>query len=61
MASGHERRHHARSKETPGVASHPAQRRVDERVREIMSRRDAAVRRDPPSEAVSRGREMTRG
>ena len=34
--------------------SHDAQQRVDERVIEIMSRLDTAVRRDPPSDQASR-------
>jgi hypothetical protein len=45
MASGQERRKHARSEQTVAYVSRNAQRRVDERVMEIMSRR-AAVRRD---------------
>ena len=49
MASGHERRKHARSARTAGNVSRHAQQRVDKRVMEIMSRRDAAVRRDSPS------------
>jgi len=49
MASGHERRKHARSVQTAGNVSRHAQLRVDKRVMEIMSRRDAAVRRDSPS------------
>jgi hypothetical protein len=44
MASGEERRKHARSEQTVGNVSRYAQQRVDQRVVEIMSRRDAAVR-----------------
>ncbi len=50
MASGQERRRFARSQQTRGNVSHDAQQRVDERVIEIMSRLDTAVRRDPPSD-----------
>ena len=53
MVTGQERRKHARSQQPVGTVSRFAQRRVDKRVMEIMSRRDAAVRRDSPSgEAV---------
>ncbi len=48
MASGQERRKRSRSEQTQGSVSRHAQKRVDKRVREIMSRRDAAARRDPP-------------
>ena len=54
MASGQERRRFARSQQTRGNVSHDAQQRVDERVIEIMSRLDTAVRRDPPSDQASR-------
>ena len=50
--SGPERRKLPRSKQTGktvGSVSHYAQQRVDGRVREIMSRRDAAARRDSHS------------
>ena len=47
--SGPERRKHARSKQPLGTVSRYAQQRVDERVMEIMSRRDAAERRDSRS------------
>jgi hypothetical protein len=52
MTSGHERSKHTRSEQPVGYVSRSAQRRVDERVMEIMSRRDAAVRRDLPSDRV---------
>jgi hypothetical protein len=44
--SGHERRKQPRAQRTGGNVSRYAQRRVDMRVMEIMSRRDAAARRD---------------
>jgi hypothetical protein len=47
--SGQERRKQARSKQPVGTVSRYAQRRVDTRVMEIMSRRDAAERRDSRS------------
>jgi hypothetical protein len=47
--SGPERRKHARSTQPPGTVSRYAQQRVDMRVMEIMSRRDAAERRDSRS------------
>jgi hypothetical protein len=48
MVSVMERRKHARSKDSGGRVSRHAQRRVDERVRDVMARRDAAAaqRRD---------------
>ncbi len=46
MTSGQERRKHARSEQTVGYVSRYAQQRVDKRVIEIMSRRDATQRRD---------------
>jgi hypothetical protein len=56
MASGQELRKHARSERAVGYVSRRAQQRVDRRVMEIMSRRDAAVRRDSPSgQALQRG------
>ena len=42
MASVIERRKHARSKHPAGGVSPHAQQRVDERVRDVMARRDAA-------------------
>ena len=53
MASGQERRKHARSEQTVGYVSRYAQQRVDKRVMEIMSRRDAAERRDSRSHHAS--------
>jgi len=44
MASAIERRKHARSKHPAGSVSH-AEQRVDERVRDVMARRDAAAQR----------------
>jgi hypothetical protein len=48
MASVIERRKHARSKHPAGSVSRHAQQRVDERVMDVMARRDAAAakRRD---------------
>jgi len=59
MASVIERRMHARSKHPAGSVSRHAQQRVDERVRDVMARRDAdadaaAQRRD--SHAISSSR-----
>jgi hypothetical protein len=48
--SGRERRKHARPRRKVGEVSRHAQQRVSERVREIMSRRDDAERRDSPSD-----------
>ena len=45
MASVIERRKHARSKHPAGSVSRHAQQRVDERVRDVMARRDAAAQR----------------
>ena len=52
MVSVTERRKHARSKHPAGSVSRQAQQRVNERVREIMARRDAAAaqRRDSHSD-----------
>jgi hypothetical protein len=47
--SGHERRKQPRAQRTGGNVSRHAQQRVDLRVMEIMSRRDAAARRDSHS------------
>ena len=44
--SGHERRKQPRAERTGGNVSRYAQHRVDMRVMAIMSRRDAAARRD---------------
>ena len=43
MASVMDRRMHARSKLPAGSMSRHAQRRIDERVMDIMARREAAV------------------
>ena len=45
MVSVKERRKHARSKHPAGSVSRQAQQRVDQRVREVMARRDAAAAR----------------
>ena len=45
MASVTERRKHARSKHPAGSVSRFAQQRVNERVRDVMARRDAATQR----------------
>ena len=50
MVSGQERRKHARSEQSVGTVSRFAQRRVDKRVMEIMSRRDASARLDSRSD-----------
>jgi hypothetical protein len=57
--SGQERRKHARSKQPVGTVSRYAQQRVDTRVMEIMSRRDAAERRDSRSNHAA-ARPLTR-
>jgi hypothetical protein len=54
MASVQERRNQARSKRTVGNMSRYAQQRVDKRVMEIISRRDAAERRESPSDRALR-------
>jgi hypothetical protein len=51
--SGPERRKDARSRPPVGTVSRYAQQRVDKRVIEIMSRRDAAERRDSRSAHAS--------
>lgn len=60
MASGQEPREHVRSEQTAGNVSRYAQQRVDKRVMEIMSRRDAAQRRDSPSDRALPGRRFLR-
>ena len=52
MVSDMERRKRARSRHRAGSVSRDAQQRVDERVRDIMARRDAATaqRRDSHSD-----------
>jgi hypothetical protein len=46
MASGQERRKHARSWNRTGNVSRYAQQRVDRRVMEVMAHRDAAAHRE---------------
>jgi hypothetical protein len=60
MISGHERRKPARSEQTVGYVSRCAQQRVDMRVIEIMSRRDAAERRNSPSDQALPARRFSR-
>jgi hypothetical protein len=60
MASGQERRQRARAEQTVGYVSRYAQQRVDKRVIEIMSRRDAAERRDSPSDQALPARRFSR-
>ena len=60
MASVMERRMHARSKHPAGSVSRHAQQRVDERVMDIMARRDAAAqRRDSHSDRPFPARRLT--
>ena len=54
MASGQERRKLARLDRMVGNVSRDAQERVDRRVMEIMSRRDATERQPPRSDQASR-------
>jgi hypothetical protein len=60
MASLQERTKHVRSEQTGGYVSRYAQQRVDKRVIEIMSRRDAAERRDSPSDQALPARRFSR-
>jgi hypothetical protein len=68
MASVIERRKHARSKHPAGSVSRHAQQRVDERVMDVMARRDAAAaqRRDShadqpfPARRLAASRPVTR-
>jgi hypothetical protein len=60
MTSGQERRKHARSEQMVGYVSRYAQQRVDKRVIEIMSRRDAAQRRDSSSDQALPARRFSR-
>jgi hypothetical protein len=60
MASGGERSKYVRSEQTVGYVSRFAQRRVDERVMEIMSRRDAAQRRDSSLDQALPARRFSR-
>lgn len=61
MASRQELRKHTRSVPAMGTVSRYAQQRVDERVMEIMSRRDNAGRRDSSSDQAVRARRFERG
>jgi hypothetical protein len=60
MTSSQERRRHARSEQTVGYVPHYAQQRVDKRVIEIMSRRDAGVREDARSDQAVPARRFSR-
>jgi hypothetical protein len=60
MTSYQERRKHARFERTVGYVSHDAQQRVDKRVMEVMSRRDAAVRQNSPSDQALPARRFSR-
>ena len=66
MVSVTERRKHARSKHPVGSVSRHAQQRVDERVMDVMARRDAAQRRDShadqpgPARRLASSRPVTR-
>lgn len=53
-ASGEKRRKYARPHEAVGNVTHLAQKRVDARVMEIMSRRDAASEQKSPAQRFSR-------
>jgi hypothetical protein len=54
MVSVVERRKHARPKQPAGRVSRYAQQRVDERVVEVMARRDAQRRESHPDQAARR-------
>jgi hypothetical protein len=54
MVSVIERRKRARSKHPAGSVSRHAQQRVDERVRDVMARRDAATAQGPDPHADQR-------
>jgi hypothetical protein len=58
MTSYQERTKHARFERTVGYVSRDAQKRVDKRVMEVMSRRDAAVREN--SDQASSARRLSR-
>ena len=60
MTSSQERRKHARSGQRVGYVPHDAQQRVDKRVMEIMSRRDAAVRQNARSDQAFAARRFSR-
>jgi hypothetical protein len=61
MASMIERRKHARSTHPAGSVSRHAQQRVDERVMDVMARRDAAAaqRRDAHADQPLPARRLT--
>ena len=54
MVSVMDRRKRARSKHPAGSVSRYAQQRVDERVRDVMARRDAVQRRESHSDQPAR-------
>lgn len=60
MASGQERRKHARSSNRTGNVSRYAQQRVDRRVMEVMAHRDAAARREFASRSSVGGQVLAR-
>jgi len=60
MTSYEERRKHARLERTVGYVSHDAQQRVDKRVMDVMSRRDAAARQNSPSDQALPARRFSR-
>jgi hypothetical protein len=60
MTLGQERRKHARSEQTVGYVAHDAQQRVDKRVIEIMSRRDAAARENSRLDQALTARRFSR-
>ena len=60
MAFRQERRKRARSEQSGGYVSRYAQQRVDKRVMEILSRRDADVHRDSPSDQPLPARRFSR-
>ncbi len=60
MVSVTERRKHARSKHPKGSVSRHAQRRVDERVSDVMARRDAAATSDATHTQISPSRRGAR-
>jgi hypothetical protein len=60
ITSGQELRKHARSERAVGYVSRRAQQRVDQRVMEIMSRRDAAARENSRSDQALPARRSSR-
>jgi hypothetical protein len=60
MTSDQEQRTQARSRHTVGYVSHDAQQRVDKRVMEIMSLRDAAARENSRSAQALPARRFSR-